>query len=231
MKKLIFSVVALLIVGAGFYYYASRTPAVDPSASEKGVSELRLTPRQPMSPEQAAKVKEVTFAPEVERVLAKKMDELSAFLSDSTLLSGIQEANEKNQNLSTSEITALDDAWIASKSVTPFIETFLTNKTALVLVAHQKRSAGLKELFVTDVYGLNVGQTDKTSDYYQADEAWWVNSFNGGAGRAFHGKIEFDQSSQTEAISVYVPIKDSATQNVIGVLKAVFDIATIKSEL
>ncbi len=232
MKKLIFFVSVLIIVGAGFYYYMSRAPASVPSAvSEKAVNEIRLTPRQQMTREQAAKVKEIPLAPEVERILEKKMEGLTKFLSTSTALSEIRAANEANKNLSMSNITALDDAWIASKSITPFIEKILTNKISSELMVYKESTPGLNELFVTDIYGLNVGQTGKTSDYYQADEAWWVNSFNGGVGMTFHGNIEFDKSSQTEAISIYLPIIDPSTQNVIGVLKGVFDVSSIKSEL
>ena len=92
-------------------------------------------------------------------------------------------------------------------------------------------SAGFPEIFVVDTYGLNVGQTNKTTDFYQADEDWWVRSYNEGVGLAFHGPIEFDESAQKVAIALYVPIIDPATSRAIGVVKAIVGIAFIKSEL
>ena len=44
-----------------------------------------------------------------------------------------------------------------------------------------------------------------------------------------HGKIEFDESSQTEAISLYVPVMDGG--KAIGVFKGVLDLSSISGQL
>ena len=112
-----------------------------------------------------------------------------------------------------------------------FIKPFLINEVAVKLREFQEENAGFYEIFVTDMYGLNVGQTNKTTDYYQADEDWWIGAYNMGEGRSYHGQIEFDESAQTEAISLYVPIIDPITDEVIGVVKVVMNITAIKIEL
>ena len=81
------------------------------------------------------------------------------------------------------------------------------------------------------MYGLNAGQTNKTTDYYQADEDWWIGAYNSGKGKASHGTIEFDESAQTEAISLYIPVMDGINNKAIGVIKAVVSITAIKMDL
>jgi len=182
-----------------------------------------------MTREQAAKVTEVALAPQVESVLEKEVQLLQALASDPEVLSATRASNDANKNLSFADITSLDTAWIATKSVTPTIQKFLTNQGAQTLLAFQKAHHEFKEVFIADAFGLNAAETDKTSDFYQADESWWVNAMNGGAGRTLHGHIEFDQSSHTEAISVYVPVLDGT--KAIGVIKGVIDLSSIGAAL
>ncbi|MBX4215978.1 cache domain-containing protein [Candidatus Parcubacteria bacterium] len=202
-----FVVLVVLALGASAYFYLNKgDTAAAPNAHE------------------------VALAPEVEKVLVGKTELLKSVVVDPVIVAEVMASNEKNKQLSSADITELDNEWQASKEITPFIRQFLENKTALALLAFKRVHPEFKEIFVADAYGLNVGQTDKTSDYYQADEAWWQNSFAGGAGKVLHGKIEFDQSAQSEAISLYVPIMNTAGK-AIGVMKGVVDLAAIKKEL
>ena len=174
---------------------------------------------------------QVALAPEVENVLDQEITTLGMLAQDPVVISETQKSNQKNKDLTKAEIDRLDRDWQQSKTITPFIRMFLENATAERLLAFQKNHPGFKEIFVADAYGLNVGQTDKTSDYYQADESWWTDSFNAGKGKTFHGKIEFDASSQTEAISIYIPIMNPESGAAIGVLKGVLDLLSIKNSL
>ena len=78
---------------------------------------------------------------------------------------------------------------------------------------------------------LIAAATNRTSDYLQADEAWWSETFSAGQGKSHYGAIEYDDSAYSESIPLYVPIIDPQTSKVIGVLKAVCDITAIKMEL
>ncbi len=170
------------------------------------------------------------LAPEVETILSAKTGLLVALAADSEVVAAVEASNMRNASLSADDIRHLDAEWQASKTVTPQISQFMTNPTAKHLLAFQSGHPEFKEVFIADAFGLNMAQTDKTSDYYQADEAWWVNSFNGSAGRILHGDIEFDESSQTEAISAYVPVKNAAGK-AIGVVKGVINLSALSSEL
>lgn len=174
-------------------------------------------------------VQETVLAPEVEAVLGRKISLVAELLLDPVIIDGVRRANQ--ESISVEEILELDEKWRNTEGVDEFIEAFLTNDIARKLIEFQERYPGFSEIFVVDARGLNVGQTNKTTDYYQADEDWWQGAYDEGRGKAFYGVIEFDESAQTEAISLYVPIRDPYDQNAIGVAKAVVNLAAIKMEL
>lgn len=174
---------------------------------------------------------EIILSKEVEAVLSKKALRIESLVADPVIVSEVKKANQANEGLLLSEILELDQRWRKGVGADSFIGPFLSNAVAMKLTEFQKDNLGFREIFVTDERGLNVGQTNKTTDYYQADEEWWIRAYNSGEGKAYHGLVEFDESAQTEAISIYVPIQDPNTARVIGVAKAVLSIAAIKAEL
>jgi len=168
---------------------------------------------------------------EVEKILFKKITLIQDLAGDSTIICLIREANRKNQKISIEEIKKLDDAWIQAAGINEFIKSHLTNKCAQLLVDFQETHDEFTEIFITDKKGLNVGQTNKTTDYYQADEEWWIRAYNNGIGKSYHGDSEYDESSKTECVAVYVPVMDPEINEAIGIVKAVCDITSIKLEL
>jgi hypothetical protein len=64
------------------------------------------------------------------------------------------------------------------------------------------------EIFVMDNQGANVCMTDKTSDYWQGDEAKFTESFKGGAGAVHISDVKFDDSTQAYLVQVSVPVKN-----------------------
>jgi len=174
---------------------------------------------------------EVSFSEEVNQILEQKKELVKNIAQDPQLIRLVREANLKNQALSDSDISRLDERWQQTEGIDDFIKPFITNDTALLLVAFQDENDVFSEIFVTDKKGLIIGETNKTSDYYQSDEEWWVQTFNEGMGREFFGEIEYDESSRSEAIPIYVPVVDPDSKEVIGVIKAVCDITAIKLEL
>ncbi len=174
---------------------------------------------------------EIVLSEEVEAILDKKALLVEGLVSGPVIISEVKKTNQANEGLSLSRILELDQRWRKTEGTDSFISPFLTNAVAVKVLEFQKSNFGFREIFVTDERGLNVGQTNKTTDYYQADEEWWIRAYNSGEGKTYHGLVEFDESAQTEAISLYVPIRDPDTARVIGVTKAVLSTAAIKAEL
>jgi hypothetical protein len=82
------------------------------------------------------------------------------------------------------------------------------------------------EIFVMDNQGANVAMIDKTSDYWQGDEAKFQKSFNGGSGALFIDEVEFDDSTQAYLVQVSVPVKEG--DKVIGAITIGVDVDRIE---
>lgn len=173
---------------------------------------------------------QIEFAPEVESVIRSKADNLRPILSNNSIIEEVRASNQKNKYLTFEEISVLDEKFRKSNGNDNFAEQFSTNRAAKELIEFQEDNPVFSEIFITDKFGLNVAQTNKTTDYYQADEEWWINAYNDGEGKEHHGSIEFDESAQAEAISIYVPIIDRNINEIIGISKAVLSIAALKLE-
>lgn len=70
---------------------------------------------------------------------------------------------------------------------------------------------------MTDANGAAVAMTRILSDYYQADEAWWISGYGEGKGMSLFDDRGHDQSVGAPGIGVVVPVRDKG--NVIGILK------------
>ena len=172
------------------------------------------------------------FSEEVEKILSDKINLIKKeLMHDPIIIKAAHEANERNKAIALSDIMVLDDKWKATEGVDDFIKGFIKNECAKRLLEFQEVYNEFYEIFVADEKGLVVGATNKTSDYYQADEDWWVKGYNEGKGKTFHGDIEYDDSSLTDAIALYVPIMDLDQGKAIGVIKAVFDISMLQLDL
>lgn len=181
--------------------------------------------------EESLEGKQVELSLAVEEIIGGKILLTEELVKNQIIIDAVIVSNTSNSALTKSEILQLDQQWIETQGTSDFIQEFLRNDVAHELLHFQQENSGFSEIFITDRIGLNVGQTNKTTDYYQADENWWLDTYNEGKGFSHHGKIEFDDSSQSEAISVYVPIRDPETTEIIGIVKAVVNILEIKLSL
>ncbi|MCX5666973.1 MAG: cache and HAMP domain-containing protein, partial [Candidatus Omnitrophica bacterium] len=112
-----------------------------------------------------------------------------------------------------------DKRWIAAKPGDPILKEYLENRISMGTLDILKARTKISEIFITDKYGGLVAASERTSDFYQADEEWWQKAYNGGKGGIYVSDIEFDESSKKWVISIAVPIKDSKSGEVIGVCK------------
>lgn len=181
--------------------------------------------------EEAVKAESSVFSKEVEQVLEKKLELIKKLAEDSVIIKAVRKSNQNNRDMTLYEILRLDDKWRKTKGMDKFIKSFITNEYAQYLIDFQEANDGFPEIFFTNEKGLIVAETNKTSDYYQADESWWIKAYNEGRGKSYHGEIEYDESARAEAIALYVPVMDPKTQLAIGVIKGICDITAIKMEL
>lgn len=121
------------------------------------------------------------------------------WLSDPVIIDAIKAQNAANAALDQAAIDGLDQKWRAEVEADshPMIDAVLANAISAFLKGKQDGSGGtITEIFVTDAKGLNVGQSDVTSDYWQGDEDKFTKSFGAGPDALFVDAAEKDESTQ-----------------------------------
>ena len=149
-------------------------------------------------------------------------NEIVALAKDTIVVNAVKEAN-KTATKSLELIFKLDKRWRATDGVDEWIGRFLNNPCATYLKKVQKehKKGGrflYSEIFVMDKQGNIVAESNKTSDYWQGDEAKFIKSFADGKGAIFIDKPSFDESTQTYLVQVSVPVLDPYTGGAIGAM-------------
>ena len=135
------------------------------------------------------------------------------------VVAAVKEQNKKSANLSQSDIDSQDKQWRAETAGgdQSMINSVLGNSLSAYLKDVKNNAQGLyTEIFVMDMKGLNVGQSDVTSDYWQGDEAKWQKTYGVGPSAVLIDEVEFDDSSQTYQSQVSLAVVDPDTNQPIG---------------
>lgn len=117
--------------------------------------------------------------------------------------------------------SALDAQWQQAGDDDPLVQDRLNNPAAVTLRQFQERFEANRELFITDQYGGLVAASNRTTDYYQGDEAWWQSAYDNGRGRIYISEPTFDSSSDTFGLIMAVPIY-APDGEVVGVLRSTY---------
>lgn len=151
---------------------------------------------------------------ELEDLLRVKVRTVQHMALNPLLVRAVRQQNA--QRLSPEEIARRDEAWRATKEMTPFKLSLQTSPAGRFLKDQIQRNNSFNEAFLTDDQGANVAAFPATSDYWQGDEEKWSASFNRGEGQEFRGKLERDESTNIVAVQVSAPVLDRG--KTIGVL-------------
>ena len=145
-------------------------------------------------------------AEEVPQAVHDLVPQMEALGSDATLISAVNAHNSKGMTLD--QIQKMDKEWRAEERTNDFMKGLMSNDAAMALSKFEQSQPYYFELFLMGNQGANVAMTNKTSDYWQGDEAKFQESFKGGAGAVHIGDVEFDDSAQAYLVQVSVPVKD-----------------------
>ena len=147
--------------------------------------------------------------------------QIKGWTTNSTIVAAVKAQNDKHASLSQADIDALDKKWRAQTGASskPMINELLGRPASKKLVEYRNGGEGLfTEIFVMDNKGLNVAQSDVTSDYWQGDEAKWQKTFLAGPDGMFIDEVEFDESTQTYQAQVSISIVDPDSGAAIGAI-------------
>jgi hypothetical protein len=123
---------------------------------------------------------------------------------DPVLIKAVKEQNAKKASLS--DIQAIDKQWMDGKDT--LSAAMAKNSCSSYLKSLEKKHPTYDESFVMDNQGANVCMTNRTSDYWQGDEAKWQKSFEGGKGAIFIDERKYDSSAKAIIVQISVPVMD-----------------------
>lgn len=148
---------------------------------------------------------------------------LKAWAADPLLVNAVVAQN--NQHLAMAEINKRDEAWIAGKAEA-LVKEMTTGACADRLRALTATSPIYGETFLMDNQGALVCANQKTSDYWQGDEAKWQRSFNNGQGGVFIDRPRLDESAKEHLAQISLPVLSNG--KVIGAITVGIDVDKIK---
>lgn len=152
-----------------------------------------------------------------EQVQALAEGELQEWITDPVIVFAIREQNELFATMTPQEIDILDKAWRAENGRGPMIFDLLDRQGSIILRDRRELSRGvITEIILMDKYGLNVAISDPTSDYYQGDEAKYIDTFLIGPAAVHVSEVEYDESTQKEQTQVSMTITDPESGEPIG---------------
>lgn len=142
--------------------------------------------------------------------------------------------NKKYSDVDDTKITELDTQWTTERETDnkPLISATLTNPLSAYLTMVQAHSYGLfTEIFVMDDKGMNVGQSDISSDYWQGDEAKWQKTFLQGPEAIFIDEPEFDENRKIWIAQTSLSLRDDESGKAIGAVTVDVNLTELQRRL
>lgn len=143
------------------------------------------------------------------------------------VVAAIQAQNAANAGITAEQIDALDRQWRAERKAGagPLTAEKMTNPLSMFLRGYKSavRDGAVIEIFVMDNKGLNVGQTDPTSDYMQGDEDKWTKTAGAGPWMTFTDEPEEEDGVKSVQISSAIVDNDKA----IGAITVTLDLSKV----
>jgi len=141
---------------------------------------------------------EMTAGVQVE--LDKQKGIVASWAASPVIVGAVLEQNRKGP------IAGMDNAkWKVTRRSDPMVTAFQSNQAGQFLKTKLVESQGaVSEAFLNAARGEKVAFAEKTTSYIHKGAAKFDVPFN--TGKAWQGEAEFDESSQTYAIQVSVPV-------------------------
>lgn len=144
---------------------------------------------------------------------------IKEIIHNTIVINAIKDQNERYEYITFREILNLDKKWrnAVKSGQADFFNTVTSEDLSFYLKNIKNQSNGAyTEIIIMDNNGLNVGQSDITSDYWQGDEDKWNLTYLVGPDAVHIGKIILDDSSKSFQSQINLPIVDPYTKEVIG---------------
>ena len=142
------------------------------------------------------------ITPAVQAELDKQKQVVAGWAADPVIVAAVKEQNAKGP------VEGMDNPkWKTTRRSEPLVKGFQSNPAGQFLRAKLEASGGtFSEAFLNAGHGEKVAFVEKTTSYIHVGQAKHDVPFSGT--RSWQGKPEFDESSQTYAVQISVPVLD-----------------------
>ena len=168
---------------------------------------------------------------EISQTLRREVGLLKTLALDETIENTV-EAASRGEVLTQEELQRLDSQWrvadASDNNASPLVSRVLYNRTSTQLRQFQQNFSQHVEVFLTNQQGINIAATNRTSDYYQGDEAWWQVAYRE---RIYIGQPEYDESTKTTVVIIAIAIRDEESRNVLGILRTTINFDSMAQSL
>ncbi len=179
-----------------------------------------------------------SLADSMDRMIYMRGHEVLTAVEDYRVFSAVNDSNALYDAMADPEayIDQADEEWVSAplNETTELMEEILGNNLSEHLTAnlieHYTSAHGMEifgEILIANKYGALVAATDRTTDFRQNDEDWWMLAQ---AGEFVIGDATYDESSGVYGIFAHMLVKDASGQ-MIGAAKAVINILTIAKDI
>lgn len=122
-----------------------------------------------------------------------------------------------------SSTAAQDRAWQTDGTAAAARSGLLSTPASQFLTDLVRHDSIYREVLVTDRHGRLVAASNVTSDFFQADEDWWIQAFDNGRWRVSVTDVRRDESAGVYAFEIAVPVPSPSGGEVVGIMKIVAD--------
>lgn len=150
----------------------------------------------------AANAAEFQMTAAIQQELDRQKQIVAGWAADPTIVNAVKEQNSRGP------IAGMDNAkWKTTRRTDPAVKAYQTNPAGQLLRAKLESGNGAySEAFLSAKAGEKVAFAEKTSSYIHKGQAKFDVPM---AGQSWQGKAEFDESSQSYALQVSVPVMDA----------------------
>lgn len=160
----------------------------------------------------------------IKQTLLPLMQEWMAFPE---MAQAVAQQNKRDLEKPIAELLHQDHVWqLEFKNNAPaFSLKVLENELSQVLREFKRQTGSLvTEIIVTDARGFNVGISDMTSDYWQGDEAKYLQIINRPADTLFFDAVLYDESTRRFQVQLSLQLYQKGNPQAIGVMTVGVDI-------
>lgn len=169
---------------------------------------------------------------DVETALENQVNILELLSQNGSIEAAVVSQNASYASLL--EIQANVEEYLAEQAanwspLSPVVSGVLRNDASVALTDFVQIVPGYTLIYVTDRYGAVVGATEFVPSYTNGNNPDWLGAWNNGTGAIYVAASETPETTLEQGLRMAVPIRNG--EDLVGILHAQFDIATLRENV